>query len=161
MRDEGGFGRALRSALATAVADLGAQARGLPLAAVLMARPTPDLPSSSVAVNALLGIGEARDVAEEARRLAEAGFGCLKLKGGAEEPGVLVRRVAAVRESVGPLVGLRLDLNGSLDEASALGLLERLVPFRLEYVEQPIPVAAGVDGAGSAPASDLHPHRGG
>jgi L-alanine-DL-glutamate epimerase-like enolase superfamily enzyme len=99
-----------------------------------------------VAVNALLGIGDPATVAEEARRLAEAGFGCLKLKGGEEEPGVLVRRVAAVRESVGPLVGLRLDLNGSLEEASAVGLLEQLAPFRLDYVEQPVPVAAGVDG---------------
>ncbi len=158
--DGNAFDRALRSALATAVADLGAQARGLPLAATLVAGPTADPAGSvegtlgaprarvlapGVAVNALLGIGEPAIVAEEARRLTEAGFGCLKLKGGAEEAGILVRRVAAVRESVGPLVGLRLDLNGSLDEASAIGLLEQLVPFRLDYVEQPIPVAAGVE----------------
>ncbi len=52
--------------------------------------------------------------------------------------------MAAVRESVGPSVSLRLDLNGALDEAAATSLLGALGHADLEYVEQPIPAAAGV-----------------
>jgi L-Ala-D/L-Glu epimerase len=148
-----GFGQALRSAVATARVDALARSSGRSAAAwlgdeALAGTPVRFLvppPAFDVAVNALVGIAEPEVAAAEARRLVEIGFACLKLKGGAEGPGVLARRVAAVRESVGPLASLRLDLNGALDEEAATSLLVEVEPYRLEYVEQPIPAAAGVE----------------
>jgi L-Ala-D/L-Glu epimerase len=148
-----GVGRSLRSAVATARVDALARAEGRSAAAWLADGSVSDAPvrflvlppALDVAVNALVGIAEPEVAAAEARHLVEIGFACLKLKGGAEGPGVLARRVAAVRESVGPLASLRLDLNGALDEGAATALLVELEPYRLEYVEQPIPAAAGIE----------------
>jgi L-Ala-D/L-Glu epimerase len=148
-----GVGRALRSALATACVDALARTDGRTAAAWLADEASAGAsvgfpvspPAFHVAVNAIVGIAEPEVAAAEARQLVENGFACLKLKGGAEGPGVLARRVAAVRESVGPFASLRLDLNGALDEGSATSLLMGLEPYRLEYVEQPIPAAAGVE----------------
>lgn len=131
-------GASARAAVESAVVDLLARARGLSVAASLTAAPARD-----VAVNALLGVGPRDVVAEHARALVRAGYRCLKLKGGDETDAALVERVGAVREAVGASVALRLDLNGALDLHSAAGLLERLAPFDLEYVEQPIPLTAG------------------
>jgi L-alanine-DL-glutamate epimerase-like enolase superfamily enzyme len=146
-------GRALRSAVATARVDVLARTDGRSAAAwladgTISGTPVRFLvapPAFDVAVNALVGIAEPEVAAAEARQLVETGFTCLKLKGGAEGPGILARRVAAVRESVGPFASLRLDLNGALDEEAATSLLGELEPYRLEYVEQPIQTAAGVE----------------
>ena len=148
-----GVGRALRSAVATARADALAKAAGRTVAVWLVEGAVPGSPlrllesppASSVAVNALVGIAEPEVAAAEARRLVETGYRCLKLKGGGEAVAALVRRVAAIRESVGPLTSLRLDLNGALDEETASGVLLALEPYRLEYVEQPMPASAGVE----------------
>ena len=147
-----GVGRALRSAAATARADALARAAGRSVAAWLVEGAVPGSPlrflesppASSVAVNALVGIADAEVAAAEARRLVETGYTCLKLKGGGEAAAALVRRVAAVRGSVGPLTSLRLDLNGALDEEAAVDVLVALQLYRLEYVEQPLPASAGV-----------------
>jgi L-alanine-DL-glutamate epimerase-like enolase superfamily enzyme len=148
-----GVGPALRAAVATARVDALARAAGRTAAAWLVQGAAPGSPlrfllsppASSMAVNALVGIADPEVAAAEAGRLVETGYTCLKLKGGAEAAGALVRRVAAVRESVGPLTSLRLDFNGALDEDTASTLLVALEPYRLEYVEQPIPALAGVE----------------
>jgi L-alanine-DL-glutamate epimerase-like enolase superfamily enzyme len=77
--------------------------------------------------------------------LVDAGFGCLKLKAGNEPPGQLEERVAAVRAAAGPDVALRIDFNGALGSDTAALLLRTLAAFGLDYVEQPIPPAAGVE----------------
>ena len=145
-------GRALRSAVATARVDVMASSSSRSAAAWLVAeapREAPlrflDVTATGVAVNALVGIAEPEVAASEARRLVDRGYRCLKLKAGAEAPGRILRRVAAVRESVGPSVSLRLDLNGALDEAAATSLLGALGQADLEYVEQPLPASAGVE----------------
>ena len=77
--------------------------------------------------------------AEAARQSVDAGFVTLKLKAGAErETEVLVDRVRAVREAIGPDVHLRLDVNGAWDPPTAEERLEAVERFRLEYVEQPL-----------------------
>jgi L-alanine-DL-glutamate epimerase-like enolase superfamily enzyme len=96
-----------------------------------------------VAVNGLIGALAPEAAAAEARRLAATGHRCLKVKGGEEPIGAILDRLMAVRDAIGPDVALRLDLNGSLDEASAADLLRRVRPLELEYVEQPIPPEAG------------------
>lgn len=121
-------GRALRAALDAARFDLDGSASALVL-------PNGD----GVGVNATLPLLGPRASAEAALQAVEAGFATLKLKGGAErETEVLVDRIRAVRQAVGPDVGLRLDVNGSWDPATAEERLEAITRFGLEYVEQPL-----------------------
>ena len=103
---------------------------------------------AGAAVNATLpSIGPAAS-AEAARQSVSAGFTTLKLKAGAErETQLLVDRVRAVREAVGPDVRLRLDVNGAWDLETATDRLEAVARFALEYVEQPL---AGDDPAAMA-----------
>jgi O-succinylbenzoate synthase len=49
-----------------------------------------------------------------------------------------VALVRAVREAVGPDVGLRVDANGAWDVDTAVVMVTRLAPFDLEFVEQPV-----------------------
>lgn len=129
-------GRAVRSAVETAIVDLLARAADRSVAAWLAPRPR-----ARIDVNALVGAREPAEAAREASSLADAGFGCLKLKGGGEELGATIARVAAVRAAVGSRVDLRLDVNGAWDLPAATQALRALAPFDLEYVEQPL--AAG------------------
>lgn len=131
-------GRTARSAVESALVDLLARVGGRSVASFLGAQP-----ASSVAVNAMLGMGTPAETAERASERVERGYRCLKLKA-ADEPGELLdERVAAVREAVGPEVALRVDFNGSLSVRRAEAVLAGLADFDLEYVEQPIAAAAG------------------
>jgi o-succinylbenzoate synthase len=49
-----------------------------------------------------------------------------------------LRLVAAVRDAVGPRVGLRIDANGSWDPETAVALIGEFARYDLEYVEQPV-----------------------
>ena len=128
LEDHGRPGRALLAALDAARFDL-EQA------------PAQDLRAdgAGVGVNATIPLLGPAASAEAARQAVAAGFTTLKLKGGAErETDVLVDRVRAVREAIGPDVRLRLDVNGAWDPATAEDRLEALAQFDLEYVEQPL-----------------------
>jgi O-succinylbenzoate synthase len=48
-----------------------------------------------------------------------------------------VALVRAVREAVGPDVGVRVDANGAWDGDTAVTMITKLAVFDLEYVEQP------------------------
>lgn len=128
----GSPGRALRAAIDAALFDLG-------LIDVGLRRDGGDLEPEGVGVNATLpSIGPGAS-AEAARQSVSAGFTTLKLKAGAErETQVLVDRVRAVREAVGPEVRLRLDVNGAWDLETATDRLDAVRRYALEYVEQPL-----------------------
>ena len=128
---------ALRAALETAWLDLGHEPAGPPRMA-------------SVAVNAMIGAESLHASVAAARTAVADGFTTLKLKGGSEAAtDELLARLLAVRAAVGPDVRLRLDVNGTWDEALAEERLTALRPVGLELVEQP--VAPG-DGAAAAMA---------
>lgn len=92
-----------------------------------------------VGVNATLPSLDPRASAQAALQSVDAGFRTLKLKAGAErETEILVDRVRAVRQAVGPDIRLRLDVNGAWDLDTATERLEAIARFGLEYVEQPV-----------------------
>lgn len=123
-------------ALDTALYDLRAQAADVPVAALLGAY------VRSVPVNATIGAPMAEAAAEAARRAAEAGFSCVKLKVGmADTVAAELLRIAAVRAALGLGVGLRLDANGSWDTQTAIAIIRAAEPYQLELVEQPVPAA--------------------
>jgi len=128
---------ALGAALATAWLDLGHEPAGRPRA-------------TSVAVNAMIGAESLHASVAAARTAVADGFTTLKVKGGGEaSTSELVDRLLAVRAAVGPDVRLRLDVNGTWDEAVAEERLSALRPIGLELVEQPVAVG---DGAAAAMA---------
>lgn len=126
---------AARFALETALLDLGAQQRGVPLADVLgegrAAR-------RSVPVNALLRETSAPEAAHEARRALARGFTTLKLKVGAESPAADLARLAAVRAAVDE-AELRIDANGAWSPELAIEILREVDSLDLELAEQPVP----------------------
>ena len=92
-----------------------------------------------VGVNATIPSLGTDAAAEAARQSVESGFLTLKVKAGAErETEVLVERVRAIRDAVGPDILLRLDVNGAWDLATAEDRLEAIARFDIEFVEQPL-----------------------
>jgi galactonate dehydratase len=51
----------------------------------------------------------------------------------------MVERVGAVREAVGPSVDLAVDMHGRYDTASGIAVARAMEPFRLLWLEEPVP----------------------
>ena len=51
----------------------------------------------------------------------------------------MVERVAAVRDAVGPSVDLAIDMHGRYDIASGIAVAKAMEPFRLLWLEEPVP----------------------
>jgi len=84
-----------------------------------------------------VGIDAPEIMAEEAKKLVEAGFRAIKVKVG-EDPKLDVRRVRAVREAIGENVKLWIDANQGWTPQEAVWALVRIAEFRVEFVEQPV-----------------------
>lgn len=90
------------------------------------------------------------ELVQEAQRFVEMGFRAMKMRLGlglAKD----VERVKAVRDAVGPGIGLMADSNQGLTEAEAIRLGRELEPFHLTWFEEPLPP---FDIAGSARIAD-------
>ena len=124
-----------KTAVVDALYDLMAKAYGVPLYQLLGG-----LYRDRIPVVWTIGIKDRREMAEEARWAVGRGFRLLKLKVGALRPEDDVRNVEAVRDAVGPDIGLRLDANGAFSFDQALGLLRDLARFKLDLVEQPLAI---------------------
>jgi L-alanine-DL-glutamate epimerase-like enolase superfamily enzyme len=85
-----------------------------------------------------IGISSVEETVSRARGFAEAGFRCLKIKGG-KEPDLDVRRVLAVREAVGPAIEIRFDANQGYSVEDSLRFVEATREAKLEILEQPTP----------------------
>lgn len=73
-----------------------------------------------------------------ARHLVKQGYSTIKLKtgrAGLED----VAHVKAVREAVGEHIRLRIDCNQGWDFPTAMANIRLLLPYNIEYVEQPLP----------------------
>jgi glucarate dehydratase len=77
------------------------------------------------------------DAADAARAYLDRGHRSFKVKIGMSEA-TDVALVLAVREVIGPDLPLRADVNGAWTPGTAKRLLERLRPFDLQYIEQPL-----------------------
>jgi L-alanine-DL-glutamate epimerase-like enolase superfamily enzyme len=104
----------------------------------------------AVPCNATLVAGAPGEVAAEAEAWARDGFTTFKLKLGAEtaktplEDEFLrsrdgdVEQVRAVREAVGDLARIRVDVNAAWDVETAKRRLSELEPYGIELAEQPV-----------------------
>lgn len=78
-------------------------------------------------------------MAEIERKVQSGSHHSFKLKMGGSPPEQDVARIVEVARSCPPSVSLRVDLNGSWDEATATRLLPLLAEAGIELVEQPVP----------------------
>jgi o-succinylbenzoate synthase len=105
----------------------------------LRRRAAPALPTF-VHVNASIATETLDDVLEAVEAALDAGFDCLKLKGGGEHTTEgLVERLSLARAVAGDDIELRLDVNGAWDPATAVERIGAIAPIDIAYVEQPIP----------------------
>jgi len=79
----------------------------------------------------------AAGLAEEAREWKRRGYRTMKMKVG-YGPEIDVRNVAAVREAIGPEIGLAIDANCAYDAATAVHLGHKLTPFDVLWWEEPV-----------------------
>lgn len=76
----------------------------------------------------------------KARELVGRGITAMKMLYGRAPEGVDLERVAAVREAVGPDVGLMVDVAGGWTFVEALRRCRQLEPFGLTWIEDPLPL---------------------
>lgn len=69
----------------------------------------------------------------------DQGFKGIKIKGGDGDAANDERRVKGLRKLLGPDVALMLDFNQSLTPAEAKRRIERLAPYDLTWIEEPVP----------------------
>ncbi len=123
----------IKSAFDMALYDIAAKAAGLPLYKYLGGNyfePESDL---------TIGISSVEKMAEQAIDFVEnKGANILKVKLGksAEED---VKRIAAIRKTVGANIKIRVDANQGWDYQSALLALTNMEDFAIEFCEQPMP----------------------
>lgn len=79
----------------------------------------------------------AEELAEDATEAVAAGFSVIYMKVGRGEA-LDLQNVAAVREVIGQR-RLRLDANEAWDPRTAIYMIQQLVPFEPEWIEQPTP----------------------
>jgi o-succinylbenzoate synthase len=94
-------------------------------------------PRTVVPVNGLL-MGSPADVLEEARRMSEAGYSCIKLKVGARTVAEDVVLVRALGEELGEGISLRLDANRAWGYEEAKEFAVGTAGVLFEYVEEPL-----------------------
>ena len=69
----------------------------------------------------------------------ENGFKMVKMKVGRRDPNDDIERVKLVRETIGPNVDLALDVNSGWSLNAALRMTERLEPYNIYWLEEPLP----------------------
>lgn len=121
-------GGAAAAAIDILAHDRAAQAAGLPLRTFLGLAPA-DAPPTSFTI----GIAEPSVMADRAAAAAERGFGILKVKlGHGDDTEILAR----IRDRFSGTI--RVDPNAAWTPEEAPARIERIVPFGIEFVEQPV-----------------------
>ncbi|MBN9262711.1 MAG: galactonate dehydratase, partial [Hyphomicrobium sp.] len=143
----GGFyrgGPILMSAIAgidQALWDIKGKALGVPVHALLGGKCR-----DRIKVYSWIGGDRPSDVAKGAKGVVARGFSALKMNG-TEELQIVdshdridaaVERVAAVREAVGPDIGIAVDFHGRVHRPMARALVKELEPYRLMFIEEPV-----------------------
>ena len=141
---------AARSAVECAIHDLAAARNGMTLAAALGAGRT------SVLTDVTVSAASTRTLIEIARQHVDDGFGMIKVKVGAG--GDDREAMIALREAVGPNIGLRVDANQAWDVDEAVGIIRywEAAGVDLDLIEQPV-LARDLDGMATVSASVATP----
>ena len=121
-----------KAAVDCAFLDLKAKNTGLPLHKFMNSKSLKEFPVSQL----ILGENP-EELASNALKATEAGYKTLKIKVGTSSEEIDYERLKAVREIVGQEIAIRIDANGGWDTNQAINILGRLIPFAIEFVEEP------------------------
>ena len=124
------------AAVDIALWDLKAQYAGLPLWRLVGGHKQGKVPSYNTD-GGWLNFELARLV-EEIVAITEAGWTAVKMKIGKENPREDLRRVAAVREAIGPEIRLMIDVNQRWDLTTALTWARQFEQFDIDWLEEPL-----------------------
>jgi L-alanine-DL-glutamate epimerase-like enolase superfamily enzyme len=97
------------------------------------------LSNKKIALGFVMSSGTTQEVVAEGIRLVAAGFRCLKLKVGANQPEDDIEMIGALRSEVGPEIKILIDANGGWHYNQALQILKKLEIYDLFEAEQPVP----------------------
>jgi len=125
------------SGLDIALWDLAGRACGQPVHRLLGGLSRPELTAYATGLYRVPGDDQVGPLAAEAERLVEAGFSTLKMKVGFG-PRRDATTVAAVREAIGPDVGLAVDANHAYRPTEAIQLGRRLADYDVAWFEEPV-----------------------
>ncbi|GEL77748.1 galactonate dehydratase [Tenuibacillus multivorans] len=100
----------------------------------------------SIKVYSWIGGDRPTDVGKAAKKVVEKGFQAIKMNGTEELQYIdtydkidqVIERVAAVRDAVGPNVGIGIDFHGRVHKPMAKILAKELEPYRLMFIEEPV-----------------------
>ncbi|MGG3573738.1 galactonate dehydratase [Bacillus gobiensis] len=100
----------------------------------------------SIKVYSWIGGDRPYDVRNNAKEVVERGFKAVKMNGTEELQYVdshekvdqVIERVAAVREAVGPYVGIGIDFHGRVHKPMAKILAKEIESFRPMFIEEPV-----------------------
>lgn len=127
--------RFAKSGVETALLDVQAKRLGVPLASLLGGAQHDHLP-----VLWTLASGDTqRDIDEARQRVADRRHCDFKLKIGARTLTEDVRHVAAIKEALGDIASVRVDVNQAWDEANAIRGIAALQEAGIALIEQPLP----------------------
>jgi len=99
-----------------------------------------------IRVYSWIGGDRPADTAKAAKMAVERGFTAVKMNGTEEMHFVdshakvdrVLENVQAVREAVGPHVGLGIDFHGRVHKPMAKVLMRELAPYKLMFIEEPV-----------------------
>jgi galactonate dehydratase len=100
----------------------------------------------SIKVYSWIGGDRPADVGQAARLMVDQGFTALKMNATEElqyvdsydKVDLAIARIAAVREAVGPHIGIGIDFHGRVHKPMAKILAKSLEPFRPMFIEEPV-----------------------
>ena len=121
---------AARAAVESALIDCFLKRQKLSLGTILSPK------RNLVTYSGVITAGTIEKAVQHAKRFKFFGIRQLKIKIGDAES---VSRVAAIRRAVGDDVSLRVDANGAYSVAGAIEISNRLAPYKIDAIEQPIP----------------------
>lgn len=100
----------------------------------------------SIRVYSWIGGDRPSEVGQAAKEAVETGFTAIKMNGtdelqiidSYEKIDQAAERIAAVREAVGPAVGIGIDFHGRVHKPMAKILAKELEPYRPMFIEEPV-----------------------
>ena len=121
----------IRSAFDIALYDLLAKKAGLPLYALLGGE------QRILQTDMTVGLASPEKMAQQALKYVEQGFLSIKVKLGTNFDDD-VARIRAIRETIGEKTLIRIDANQGWDQVTAIRILQALVPFSIQFCEEPV-----------------------
>ncbi len=133
----GGIGGSAISAVDTALWDIAGKASGLPVSALLGGRVRERIAVYATGLYYTQGEFPQR-LLDEARLYVELGFAGMKTKVGGLSLAEDVRRVAAIREAIGPDIFLMVDANQAYNASTAMRIGRALAALDIFWFEEPV-----------------------